>query len=428
MGEDLQASKGPPVPDGTPPNLLYLVHRVPYPPDKGDRIRSYHLLRYLSRRAAVHLACLADEEVSPQTRAALHELCARVTIVPLGSWTRWLRAPAALLNGQSISEGVFHSPALVEILRDWAAETQFDVALASASSMVPYLRQEELRAVPAVIDLMDVDSQKWLDYADGARGLRKRVYNTEGQRLRELEQTLPLWARAVTLVSNAEADLFRRYCSWDGVHAVTNGVDLDYFRPADPAPPEDGCVFVGALDYRPNVDAACWFSQYIWPLIRRRCPDARLRLVGRQPVPAVCRLARRPGIEVVGQVPDIRPHVAGAAVAVVPLRIARGIQNKVLEAMAMGKPVVASPQGLVGLGDHLDLPALTATERHEWVEHVVRLLGNPDLRRQLGAAGRAYVETHHDWERCLEPFGPLLGLPAEATEADAVLAAGAGPQ
>jgi sugar transferase (PEP-CTERM/EpsH1 system associated) len=402
------------VADLTRPNVLYLVHRVPYPPDKGDRIRSYHLLRYLSRRAAIHLACLADEPVTAETTAALESLCERVAVVPLGNWSRWLRAPGALLSGRTISEGVFHSPALVEVLRCWARETCFHVSLASASSMIPYLRRDELREVPAVVDLMDVDSQKWFEYAGAERGLRARLYETEGCRLRELEQALPSWARAVTLVSDAEADLFRQFCLWDGVHAVTNGVDLDYFRPADQPVAEDGCVFVGALDYRPNVDAACWFAREVWPAIRRRRPETRLRLVGRQPAPVIARLARLPGVEVVGQVPDVRPYLAGAAVAVVPLRIARGIQNKVLEAMAMAKPVVASPQGLTGLSNKQDLPALTASERLEWVEQVGRLLDSPALRRQLGVAGRAYVEAYHDWDRCLEPFGPILGLPAEA--------------
>jgi sugar transferase (PEP-CTERM/EpsH1 system associated) len=416
------------LPNSTRPNVLYLVHRVPYPPDKGDRIRSYHLLRYLSRRAAVHLACLADEPVSAETTAALGDLCARVAVVPLGNWSRWLRAPGSLLSGRSISEGIFHSPGLVEVVRRWVGETSFHVSLASASSMVPYQRLDGLRQVPAVVDLMDVDSQKWLDYAAAERGIRARMYQTEGRRLRELEQTVPSWARAVTLVSDAEADLFRQFCSWDGVHAVTNGVDLDYFRPADPPPPEDGCVFVGALDYRPNVDGACWFSKEVWPQIRRRHPEARLRIVGRQPVPQVARLAQVPGVEVVGQVPDVRPYVAAAAVAVVPLRLARGIQNKVLEAMAMAKPVVASPQGLTGLGHKLDLPALTAAERFDWVEHVDRLLNSPDLRRQLGAAGRSYVEAYHDWERCLEPFGPLLGLPPESPRQPDHATAGAAPR
>jgi polysaccharide biosynthesis protein PslH len=404
--------KVPGCPGGAPrrPNVLYLVHRVPYPPDKGDRIRTYHLLRYLARRSAVHLACLADEPVPQETLTVLRGVCARLAVVPLGKRTRLLRAAGSFLRGRTISEGVFHSPALVQVLGDWARETPFHVALASASSLIPYLRSNELRQVPAVVDLIDVDSQKWFDYAAAGGGLRALLYRTEGRRLRALEQTLPLWARAATVVSEPEADLFQQFCPWAGIHAVANGVDLDYFRPPTPVPAENGCVFVGALDYPPNVDAACWFGKEVLPLIHRRHPGACLRLVGRQPLPEVRRLANVPGIEVVGQVPDVRPYVAGAAVAVVPLRIARGLQNKVLEAMAMGKPVVASPQALTALRDKPDLPALTAAEPREWVEQVTHLLDNTSLRRELGTAGRRYVEASHDWERCLEPFEALLGL------------------
>jgi polysaccharide biosynthesis protein PslH len=260
------------------------------------------------------------------------------------------------------------------------------------------------------VDLIDVDSQKWFDYAAADGGLRGLLYRTEGRRLRALEQTLPSWARAATVVSDPEADLFQQFCPWEGIRAVTNGVDLDYFQPPNPVPAENGCVFVGALDYRPNIDAACWFAKDVWPLIRHRHPGACLRLVGRQPVPEVLRLANVSGIEVVGQVPDVRPYVAGAAIAVVPLRIARGLQNKVLEAMAMGKPVVASSQALTALRDKPNLPALTATEPQEWVEHITRLMDDTSLRHQLGMAGRRYAEAFHDWERCLEPFEAILGL------------------
>ena len=193
------------------------------------------------------------------------------------------------------------------------------------------------------------------------------------------------------------------------------GSHLEYFRP--PSPParrdEAGCVFVGAFDYRPNVDAACWFCREAWPEIHRRRPDARLRLVGRRPVAAVRRLAAVPGVEVVGQVPDVRPYLAAAAVAVNPLRIARGLQNKVLEAMAMGKAVVASPQALAGLRHRDDAPPLCARSAQEWIETVGRLLDQPEERRRLGAEGRRYVETHHDWDECLRPFESLLGLSAD---------------
>src|SRR5262249_47011580 len=156
------------------------------------------------------------------------------------------------------------------------------------------------------------------------------LYRREGQRLRRLEEALPAWTGAVTLVSEAEADLYRSFCTPGRVETVANGVDLDYFQPQECAAPK-GCVFVGALDYRPNVEAARWFCRGVWPQLRRREPGLTLALVGRRPAPAVEALAEVPGVEVVGQVPDVRPYVARAAVAVVPLRIARGVQNKVLE-------------------------------------------------------------------------------------------------
>jgi sugar transferase (PEP-CTERM/EpsH1 system associated) len=390
--------------------VLYVVHRVPYPPDKGDRIRAFHILRHLSRQADVHLACLADEPVPDSVRSALERHCAQLAVVRLGRWSRWVRAVGSLAVGGSISEGAFWAPQMVRVVRRWAKEIRFRASLASASSVAGYLRVPDLAGVPAVVDLVDVDSQKWFDYAADARWLRSSVYCLEGLRLRRHERTLAGWARAVTLVSEHEAALLRQFVGDAEVHAVANGVDQEYFRPHDCPEGENGCVFVGALDYHPNVDAACWFAREVWPAVHERHPRARLQLVGRKPAPKVRRVGELPGVEVVGPVPDVRPYVAGAAVAVAPLRIARGVQNKVLEAMAMARPVVASPQALAGLGDRPDLPALRATSTSEWVGSLCDLLDDPPRRRRLGLAGRKYVERHHDWERCLEAFLPLLSL------------------
>jgi glycosyltransferase involved in cell wall biosynthesis len=173
---------------------------------------------------------------------------------------------------------------------------------------------------------------------------------------------------------------------------------------------------VGALDYYPNVDAACWFCRHIWPEINRRCPGSCLQLVGRRPVAAVRKLARVNGVEVVGQVADVRPHLAKAAVAVAPLRIARGVQNKVLEALAMAKSTVASPQALAGFLRHADFPALRAASPAEWIEMLVRLLSDSELRRRLGTSGRRYVETHHDWNHCLAPLDAWLNLPKRSIQ------------
>jgi sugar transferase (PEP-CTERM/EpsH1 system associated) len=391
-------------------DILFLTHRVPYPPDKGDRIRTYHILRFLARRARVHLACLADEPVPDEALAALDAYCARVGVVRLGR-LRWLRACGSVLRGRTVTEGAFAAPALRAMLRSWVRETPFSFALASSSGMAPYLRLPELRDIPAVVDLIDVNSQKWLDYAAAKGWPKSWLYRMEGRRLRRLEQSLPGWARAVTLVSEAEADLYREGGAESAAHAIGNGVDLDYFRPS-PKTPEQGCVFVGALDYHPNVDGARWFCREVWPQIYRVRPEARLVLVGRQPVPAVRRLAELPGVAVVGQVPDVRPHVAGAAVSIVPLRLARGVQNKVLEALAMGKATVASPQAAHGLGATPGQHLLVASTPSEWVETILGLLDDPTRRRRLGALGRQYVEENHRWDQCLEALGPLLGLPS----------------
>lgn len=417
-GESFERPSGdgePPIAMGiVRPELLYLVHRLPYPPDKGDRIRAFHVLEWLSGWANVHLACLADEPAPREAIAALEARCVRVAVGTVGGHGRWASALASLARGGTATEGAFRSPTLRCTLRGWAAGTRYRAALASSSSMVPYLRMRELLGIPAVVDLVDVDSQKWFDYAAVGRGPKAWLYRTEGRRLRRLEQDLPSWARAVTLVSEAEADLYRRFAGPDRVHAVVNGVDLDTYRPR-PVAVERGCVFVGALDYRPNVDGASWFCRAAWPEIHRLAPDMTLCLVGRRPTPAVRGLAEVPGVEVVGQVPDVRPYLAESAVVVVPLRIARGVQNKVLEAMAMGKAVVASPEALIGIGATRGRHLLVASEPREWVEAVGLLRADPGLRSRIGEEARRFVEAHHQWSRCLGPFGPLLGRDAVAT-------------
>jgi sugar transferase (PEP-CTERM/EpsH1 system associated) len=273
-----------------------------------------------------------------------------------------------------------------------------------------YLRIPELRGTPKVIDLIDVDSEKWYEYATASSGPRSWLYRLEASRLRRLEQDLATWTKAITLVSDPEVGLFRRFCARGSVHAVGNGVDLEYFHP-HPSPSDATCVFVGALDYRPNVDGVIWFCKTVWPEVRRRRPDASLALVGRNPAPAVRALAAMPSVNIVGQVPDIRPHVARAAVAIAPLQIARGVQNKVLEALAMNRAVVASLPALEGLAAEPGRHLVAATTTSEWVDCLVQLFADPRLRDRLGAAGRQYVEEHHRWERCLDPLGPLLGLP-----------------
>jgi polysaccharide biosynthesis protein PslH len=399
------------------PDILFLAHRVPYPLDKGDRIRTFHLLRFLARRASVHVACLADEPVSPEALQVLNSICRRCHIIPLGNKTRWIRAFGSLACGRTITQGAFSSAPLRQLLRAWSQSTRFQVAMTSASSMAPYLQGDEFAGVPAVIDLMDVDSEKWLDYARSRPWPFSWVFRTEGRRLRRLEQDLCRWARAALVVSKPEADVFRSFSPWTEVHAVTNGVDLSYFAPETTASADqNSCVFVGALDYYPNIDAAQWFCREVWPLIHARQPQSKFLMVGRRPDPAVQRLTELAGVQLVRDVPDVRPYVSKATVVVVPLRIARGLQNKVLEALAMGKAVVASPPALAALKTRPGVHLLAASAAQEWTNAVLEVMDNECLRRALGIAGRKYVEDYHDWDHCLEPLTDLLGLASSDNE------------
>ena len=391
--------------------MLYLTHRVPFPPDKGDRIRNYHLLRQLARRGKVWLGCLADEPVTAEVEAELRKLCERVAIIPASGKRRWLRAGLSVMRGRSLSEGAFWEPGLRDVVRSWCSETSFTAAVVSASSLVPYLRMKELDATRKVVDLVDVDSQKWLDYANAVRGPKRWLYRLESSRVRKLERGLPAWTTARAVVSRAEADVFESYAGAGTMTVAKNGVDLDYFAPVA-GPTEQACAFVGAMDYLPNVDAAVWFARDIWPSVRETFPAAEFWIIGRKPTKAVQELASLPGVKLIGQVPDVRPHLAKAAIAVIPLRLARGIQNKVLEALAMGKPVIATPPALAALetvpGTHL----LEATTPSEWMAAISRLFADPKLCREIGSAGRRFVEDHHHWDRCLEPLLDTIFQPS----------------
>ena len=389
------------------PRLLYVAHRVPYPPDKGDRIRNYHLLRQLAGRADVSLACLADEPVTAETAAELNRLCRDVAIVPVTPWGRRVRAGLSLLAGRSLSEGAFRSPELAARIATWHAARPFAAAVVSASSLSPYLRRGGIENVPGFVDVVDCDGQKWFDFAEAVSGPKRWLYRLEGRRVQKLERRAAGWAAACTLVSRAEADLFDRTCGTGSATVATNGVDLDYFRPTNEREAL-ACAFVGALDYLPNVDATVWFANEVWPRVRAKHPTATFRVIGRKPDPAVVKLGQQPGVEIVGQVPDVRPYVASAAVSVVPMRLSRGLQNKVLESLAMGKATVAAPPALAAIRAVSGRDLGKAESADEWVTAVCRLFDDPAERRRLGENGRRFVETNHNWATCLAPLTDLI--------------------
>jgi sugar transferase (PEP-CTERM/EpsH1 system associated) len=252
-----------------------------------------------------------------------------------------------------------------------------------------------------VTDLVDIDSEKFFDYTRITHGLKRWICDTEARRVRALEQHLGRVSRAVAVVSEREEAVYRSFSSEGRVLVTPNGVSAAEDRTQET---RQDVVFVGVMDYPPNVDAVTWFADEVWDRVRSAVPGATFRIVGRSPSPAVEALARRPGVNVTGAVDDVKPFVSAASVVVVPLRVARGIQNKLLEALAAGRATVASPAALAPLGLQPGRDVLRAESPSEWADAVTRLLNDPLERQRLGTGGRDYVRRCHDWSANLRPL------------------------
>lgn len=401
------------------PRVLFLTHRVPFPPDKGDRIRSYNLLRYLSERATVSLGCLGDEPWTEETVGVIDGLTEASCIAPVGLSRKFYGA-LSLLSGRSITEGWFYSRRLARWIDKVCCAQPFDAVVCFCSGMVAYTNRPGLRRTPLIMDLVDVDSEKWLQFSRSGSGPKSWLLGVEGRRLRRLEQQVGDRAAVVTLVSREEADLYRQFAPAANTVAVGNGVDFSFFqRPKVVSRQPHSAVFLGALDYRPNVDGIRWFCREVWPSVRSRYPSATLQIVGRRPTSSVRALADVAGVSVHADVPDVRPYLFAATVAIAPLEVARGVQNKVLEAMACETPVVASTQALEGISAAAGRDALSADTPDEWLRSLGMIFDDATLADRLSQAGRTHVETHFDWNARLAPFGDFLecGLTArgEAT-------------
>lgn len=402
-------------------NLLMLVHRIPYPPNKGDKIRSYHLLRHLTAGHDVHLGAFVDDPHDWAYREPLERLCASLMLVPLKPATRRISSLRGFLSGEALSLPYYRDPRLQRWVDEAIERHRIADVIVFSSTMAQYVQGERYARLRRIADLCDVDSDKWRQYAEGKHGPTRWLYAREARKLVEVERAIAREFDATLFVTSAEADLFRSLApeSATRIGHYDNGVDTDYFDPGKHFDSPYGVdahnlgapvvVFTGAMDYWANVDAVQWFVREIWPLVRATAPDARFFIVGSNPSTPVRELQGHRGVHVVGRVPDMRPWLAHADVAVAPLRIARGTQNKVLEALAMARPVVCTNAAASGL----DLPAGGAFRVHddptEFAAAVLALAGagrNP--------AGRSRVTESFAWSANLRTVDRLLETPTPA--------------
>ena len=383
-------------------NLLYLVHRLPYPPNKGDKVRSYHLLKHLAARHRVFLGTFVDDPQDECHLATLAPLCADMHAVRLNPRTAKLASLAGLLTGKALTLQYYQDASLSRWVSKTAAAQTIDAAVVFSSSMAQYV--DALPDLPMLVDFVDVDSAKWAEYAGSHRWPLSWLYRREGERLLAYERAIAARARRSFFVTDNETALFRGLapeCS-AMVESMNNGVDAAYFAPdpsrASPFPAGViPLVFTGAMDYWPNIDAVTWFVQDVLPAIRSAWPHLQFFVVGRSPTPAVQALACD-GVVVTGTVPDVRPYLQHAAAVVAPLRLARGIQNKILEAMAMARPVVASQTCVDSIDAEGGTELLAATDASDYAAHVDALLRSRDLADDIGRAGRQRVQKRYSWD------------------------------
>ena len=378
--------------------VLFLAHRIPFPPDKGDKIRAFHFLDHLAASHQVWLGAAADDPADMQHVGALRALCADVCIAPLGPVRRAANMILGLIKRLPLSVARFRHPTLERWIDRVLSEVQPDIVFVYSSALAQYLTSKVSPQTRIVVDFVDADAEKWRAYAAEAKPPLRWVYAREYRELVRFDRRVLDQADKGVLISETERRLLADFLP-DGaakLAVVPNGVDTDYFRQDAPSPTSQDIVLCGRMDYLPNIDAAQWFAEAMLPQIRRACPQAMFRIVGAQPTAEVLALAKIDGVEVTGSVPDVRPYLAQAAVVVAPLRIARGIQNKVLEGLAAGRAVVATANAVDGIGATVGRDVLVADEADAFAQAVIAVLQGRGPK-DMAANGRAYVVGRHQW-------------------------------
>lgn len=395
-------------------NILYLVHRLPYPPNKGDKVRSFHLLKHLVKEHNVFLGTFIDDPEDEVHVETVRNLCSELYVARLDPRFAKIRSLNGLLAGEPLTLRYYRDAGLQAWVDNVFKHQKIDAVVIFSSAMAQYV--EDKRRVPVLIDFVDVDSAKWTQYADKHRWPMSWIYRREGMLLLAYERLMASLATRYFFVTEAEVALFKRLAPECGVRidAMCNGVDADFFSPdtgrENPfGATETPIVFTGAMDYWPNIDAAAWFVSEILPSLRLLRPELRFYIVGRSPTPEVLALANEHVI-VTGTVPDVRPYLQYASIVVAPLRVARGIQNKVLEAMAMECPVIATAECAAAVDAKIDTELLAATTAREFVAEIDKQLNNPETATAIGQAARARVVARYSWDAHLSGIDPYLNF------------------
>ena len=399
--------------------ILYVCHRFPFPPKRGGKIRPFNMIRHFAQNHEVTVCSLvrSDEEAAEGEGIATH--CAHFEMGRVSNAVQNVRMVARLPTLEPSSMGYFYSPDLARRIKALVQAQKFDLIFVHCSSVAQYV--ENINGIPKILDFGDMDSQKWLEYVRFKPFPLNLGYWLEGTKMERAERRLATRFDLCTATTRAEWASLEGYGTGVPTDWFPNGVDADFFQPDGATYDPDTISFIGRMDYYPNQECMFDFCDRVWPLLKARRPQLKLVIVGADPIPAVRKLEERDGIAVTGSVPDVRPHVLRSALMVAPLNIARGTQNKILEAMAMGVPVVTSEVAAGGVDAESENHFLVANTPEAYANAILRIVENPAERERLAIAGRQRMLSHHAWprsmerldaivERCVTDFGNKKGI------------------
>jgi sugar transferase (PEP-CTERM/EpsH1 system associated) len=388
-------------------NILYICHKVPYPPNRGGKIRSFNMIRHLSQKHSVVVASLAHSERELQESAGLSDYCESVIVDVVPDKVRWMQAVKALPTAMPSSAAYFSSKRLHRRIQEKTRQMKFDVVFVHCAFVAEYALNVDARL--KILDYGDLDSAKWAEYSTSKPFPLSAGYWLEAKKLRRYERNLISHFDRCTVTTEGEREEFMTLGVPKSCTVIPNGVDTTYFSKKEKADFDGSAVvFLGRMDYFPNIDGVCYFVERVLPLIRQSMPDVEFRIIGSNPSKRVLALSQHPGVVVTGHVPDVRCYLQDAALSVAPLRIARGTQNKILESMAMGIPVVATPCAAKGICAVPGRDLLVAEDPALFARHTLDLLQNPQLRGNLSEAGQRQVKASHLWPGSMQILDDLI--------------------
>lgn len=387
--------------------ILVLTHRLPYAPNRGDRLRAYHMLQGLKQRAEVELVSLVHDDEEASHVEEVRQFVTRVTTVRVPKLRNYARAAMTLLGDTPLTHGLLDAPDMAAALEQACRRQRPDVVFAYCSGMARFALQPPLNTIPLVLDFVDVDSQKWRDMAAASAPPLSWIYSREAATLGTFEARAARHAAAALVVNAREAAVAQALAPGANVRVLNNGIELGRLAPPDAPAASSRVVFCGVMNYAPNDEGMQWFVREVWPAVRAARSDATLAIVGSDPTSALKNLcAGEPAIEVTGRVPDVREWLWGSAVGIAPLHVARGVQNKALEAIAAGLPIVITEAVAGGLPDAAAYASSVANTPAQFAHHVLALLALSPAERRA-RANRADM-SHLTWPRTLEPLWPIL--------------------